>query len=174
MTLAVNISARQLADARLLEDVQEALHESGVEPAQLQLEITEGVATADPKLTMAVLSHLRHLGVGVVLDNFGNGSASLTALRQFSANTLKIDRTLVRDMMSDRAVADIVELIVTMAQKMHLEVIAEGVETVRQVENLLKMGCQCGQGYFFSQPLDAKEAQEFMRAGLKTSAAAAK
>jgi diguanylate cyclase (GGDEF)-like protein/PAS domain S-box-containing protein len=163
MILAVNISARQFADARLAVEVQQALRETGVQPSQLRLEITESVAAADPKLTAAVLSHLRHLGVGVVLDNFGTGSASLTALRHFPVDMLKIDRPLVRDMMSDSAAADIVELIVMLAHKMKLEVIAEGVETVRQVEHLMKLGCECGQGYYFSQPLEAKAALEFMR-----------
>jgi EAL domain-containing protein (putative c-di-GMP-specific phosphodiesterase class I) len=98
-----------------------------------------------------------------VLDNFGTGSASLTALRQFPVDTLKIDRPLIKEMLSDKVAADIVELIVTLAHKMNLQVVAEGVETPRQVEHLLKLGCECGQGYFFSQPMEAKAAQEYMQ-----------
>jgi len=174
MNLAVNISARQFADARLAEEVHEALRDTGVDPSQLRLELTESVAAADPKMTTSVLAHLKHLGVGVVLDNFGTGPASLTVLRQFPVDALKIDRPLVREMLSDRAAADIVELIVMLAHKTHLEVIAEGVENVRQVEHLLKLGCEYGQGYYFSQPLEAKAVREFMQASSAKASGAAR
>jgi len=108
VNITVNVSARQFADARLANDLQEALRETGVEPSQLQLETTENVAAADPKLTVTVLSHLKHLGVGVVLDDFGVGSASLRGLWQFPVDALKIDRSLIREMQSDRAAADMV------------------------------------------------------------------
>jgi diguanylate cyclase (GGDEF)-like protein/PAS domain S-box-containing protein len=163
INLTVNISARQFADARLASDLQNALQETGVEPSQLQLEITESVASTDPKLTITVLSHLKHLGIGVILDNFGTGTTSLRGLRQFPVDALKIDRSLIREMQSDRASSDIVELIATLASKMKLRAIAEGIETARQAERLLALGCEYGQGYYFSQPLEPKAAQEFMR-----------
>ena len=159
----VNVSARQFADARLLNDIQHALQETGVDPSRLQLEMTEKIASADPKLTITVLSHLKHLGIGVVLDDFGSGSTSLVGLTQFPVDALKIDRSLVREMQSDRAASDIVELIITLAHKMKLKVIAEGIETVRQMERLVELGCEYGQGYFFSQPMEAKAALIFMR-----------
>ena len=129
MSITVNVSARQFADARLASDIQDALQQTGIDPSRLQLEMTESVAAADPKLTVSVLSHLKHLGIGVVLDDFGSGSASLRGLRQFPVDALKIDRSLVREMQTDRAAGDIVELIIALAHKMNQRVIAEGIET---------------------------------------------
>jgi diguanylate cyclase (GGDEF)-like protein/PAS domain S-box-containing protein len=161
--ITVNVSARQLADARLVNDLQDALQQSGVDPSLLQLEMTESVAAADPKLTVTVLSHLKHMGIGVILDDFGTGTTSLRGLRQFPVDALKIDRSLVREMQTDRATSDIVELIITLAHKMSLRAIAEGIETSRQLERLLELGCEFGQGYYFSQPLEAKAVQQFVR-----------
>lgn len=161
MCVTVNVSARLFADARLANDIQDALRQSGIDPARLQLEVIESVAAADPKLTITVLSQLKHLGIGVILDNC-TGMTSLRGLRQFPVNALKIDRSLVREMQSDRAAGDIVELIIGLARKMNLKAIAEGIETVRQVERLIELGCSYGQGYYFSQPMDAKAAQQFM------------
>jgi len=164
INITVNISARQFADARLLNDIQQTLKETGINPARLQLEMTETVAAVDPKLTITVLSHLKHLGIGVILDNFGTGATSLRGLRQFPLDALKIDGSLVREMQTDLASGDIVELITGLARKMNLKSIAEGIETARQVEKLLELGCQYGQGHYFSQAMDAKAAQEFVRA----------
>jgi EAL domain-containing protein (putative c-di-GMP-specific phosphodiesterase class I) len=163
LTITVNLSARQFADARLAGDIQSALKETGVDASRLQLEITENVAAADPKLTVTVLSHLKHLKIGVILDDFGTGTTSLRGLRQFPVDALKIDRSLVREMQSDRAACDIVELIASLARKMNLKAIAEGIETERQAERLLELGYEYGQGYYFSQPMEPKEAQQFMR-----------
>jgi EAL domain-containing protein (putative c-di-GMP-specific phosphodiesterase class I) len=99
----------------------------------------------------------------MVLDDFGTGSTSLVRLTQFPVDALKIDRSLVREMQSDRGASDIVELIITLAHKMKLKVIAEGIETVRQMERLIELGCEYGQGYFFSQPMEARAALVFMR-----------
>jgi len=163
VNVTVNVSARQFADARLANDLQDALRDTGVNPSRLQLEMTESVASADAKLTITVLSHLKHMGIGVVLDDFGVGSASLRGLWQFPVDALKIDRSLIREMQSDRAAADMVEVFITLAHKMHLKVIAEGIETARQAERLSELGCEFGQGYYFSQPLEAKAALQFMR-----------
>jgi EAL domain-containing protein (putative c-di-GMP-specific phosphodiesterase class I) len=130
--------------------------------------MTEKVASADPKLTITVLSHLKHFGIGTVLDDFGTGSTPLVGLTQFPVDALKIDRSLIHEMQSDRSTADIVELIITLAHKMKLKVIAEGIETVRQLERLTELGCEYGQGYFFSQPMDAKAALMFMRQQIAT------
>jgi diguanylate cyclase (GGDEF)-like protein/PAS domain S-box-containing protein len=175
--ITVNVSARQFADARLVDDIQSALQESGVDPSRLQLEITENVAAADPKLTVTVLSHLKHLGIGMILDDFGAGTTSLRGLREFRVEAVKIDRSLVREMLTDRVVGDTVELIITLAHKMKLKAIAEGIETARQVERLLEVGCEFGQGHYFSEAMEAKAAQEFMRqqiAAPKTSGAGAR
>jgi diguanylate cyclase (GGDEF)-like protein/PAS domain S-box-containing protein len=163
MNITVNVSARQFADARLVNDIQDALQQTGIDPSRLQLEMTESVAAADPKLTVTVLSHLKHMGIGVILDDFGTGTTSLRGLRQFPVDALKIDRSLIREMQSDNTACDTVELIVALAHKMNLKAIAEGIETVRQLERLLELGCEYGQGYYFSQPMEAKAAQQFMR-----------
>jgi diguanylate cyclase (GGDEF)-like protein/PAS domain S-box-containing protein len=163
MRVSVNVSARQFADARLVNDIQDALQQTGIDPSRLQLEMTESVAAADPKLTITVLSHLKHMGIGVVLDNFGTGSTSLRGLMQFPVDALKIDRSLVRDLLTDRSASDIVELIVALAHKMNFKVIAEGIESVRQLEKLSEMGCEFGQGYYFSQPMEARAALLCMR-----------
>jgi EAL domain-containing protein (putative c-di-GMP-specific phosphodiesterase class I) len=163
VNITVNVSERQFSDVRLSSDIQQALRDTGLDPARLQLEVTESVAAADPKLTMSVLSHLKHLGVGVILDDFGLGSASLRGLWQFPVDALKIDRSLIHEMQTDRKSSDIVEMIVAIAQKMNVRVIAEGIETARQFERLTELGCELGQGYYFSQPLESKAALQFMR-----------
>jgi EAL domain-containing protein (putative c-di-GMP-specific phosphodiesterase class I) len=103
------------------------------------------------------------MGIGMILDDFGIGSASLRGLWQFPVDALKIDRSLVREMQADRASCDMVEMIITLAHKMNLRVIAEGIETIRQFERLRELGCEFGQGYYFSQPLDSKAALQFLR-----------
>jgi len=161
--VTVNVSARQFADARLVNDIQDALQETGIDPSRLQLEMTEGIALADTKLTTTVLAHLKHFGISVVLDDFGTGATSLVKLREFPVDALKIDRSLIREMQADRATSDIVELIVALAHKMGMKVIAEGIETARQLERLQELGCEFGQGYYFSQPMEPKAALQFMR-----------
>jgi diguanylate cyclase (GGDEF)-like protein len=163
LNMTVNVSARQFADARLLSDIQDALRETGVDPSRLQLEMTESVAAADPKLTVTVFSHLKHMGIGIIMDDFGVGSSSLSGLRHFPVDALKIDRSLVMEMQADRTASDMVEVIIVLARKMNLRVIAEGIETTRQVERLGELGCEFGQGYYFSQPLEAKAALLFLR-----------
>jgi diguanylate cyclase (GGDEF)-like protein/PAS domain S-box-containing protein len=170
--ITVNVSARQFADARLASDIQHALRETGIDPSRLQLEMTESVAAADPKLGVTVMAHMKHMGIGVILDNFGIGAASLRVLRQFPVDALKIDRSLIREMQTDRSANDMVEMIITLAHKMNLYVIAEGIETVRQFERLRELGCEFGQGYYFSQALEAKAVGAFLREHVAVSRAA--
>lgn len=163
LSVTLNVSGRQFADARLVNDIQEALQETGVDPSRLQLEITESTAAVDPKLTVTVLAHLKHMGIGVILDDFGVGASSLRGLWQFPIDALKIERSLVHDMHSDRTVTDIIETILALARKMKLNVIAKGIETVRQADHLQELGCKYGQGFYFSQPLEAKAVPQFLR-----------
>jgi len=161
--VTVNVSPRQFGDARLAIDIHAAVREAGIEPSQLHVEMTEGVATADLKLTTAIVCQLKQLGIGTILDNFGSGPASLTLLRQFPLEALKIDRSLVGGMMADRGSGDIVEAVVTVAHKMKLKVIAEGVESAKQLDRLQMLGCDFGQGFLFSQPVEAKAAEQLLR-----------
>jgi EAL domain-containing protein (putative c-di-GMP-specific phosphodiesterase class I) len=117
------------------------------------------------------------MGIGVVLDDFGTGCMSLVELTHYPVDALKIDRSLVHEMQADRTACDMVELIIALAHKMNFKVIAEGIETARQLERLQELGCEYGQGYYFSQPMEAKAALIFMRqqiAGIRASGAGAK
>jgi diguanylate cyclase (GGDEF)-like protein/PAS domain S-box-containing protein len=161
--MSVNISAKQLADARFVTSTETSLRQTGIDPSRLHLEMTESAAAADPKLTANALSQLKRLRVGVILDDFGTGNSSLSGLRQFPLDALKIDRSLIAGMLSDRATAETVELIILLAHKLKLKVIAEGIETIRQLDYLQAQGCDLGQGHLFSPPVDAKAAEELLR-----------
>jgi diguanylate cyclase (GGDEF)-like protein/PAS domain S-box-containing protein len=171
ISISANVSAKQLADDRLVSQLERALRETRVDPAQLRLEMTESVAAADPKLTTAMVSNLRRLRVGVILDDFGTGQSSLIALRELPVEAVKIDRSLIAAMALDRGAADIVELILMIAGRLKLKVIAEGIESVKQLEHLHALGCEFGQGYLFSQPVESKAAREFLRTGCFAPAA---
>jgi EAL domain-containing protein (putative c-di-GMP-specific phosphodiesterase class I) len=152
-----------LADTRFVTGVEATLRETGIDPSRLHLEMTESVAAADAKLTATVLSHLKQLRVGVVLDDFGTGNSSLSGLRQFPIEALKIDRSLVNGMLADRSTGDTVELIILLAHKLKLKVIAEGIESSKQFDLLHELDCELGQGHFFSQPVEAKAAEQLLR-----------
>jgi len=163
VSISVNLSAKQLADAGFVAGLEAILRETGVDPSRLHLEMTESVAAADPKLTATILSHLKHLRVGVVLDDFGTGNSSLSGLRQFPIEALKIDRSLVSGMLVDRGICDTVELLILLAHKLKLKVIAEGIESAKQIDHLHQLGCELGQGFFFSPPVEAKAAEQLLR-----------
>jgi len=163
MTISVNVSARQWSDERFISDLEKTLHDTGIDPSQLRLETTEATAAADPKLTAAVLSNLRQRRVGVILDDFGTGNSSLIALSQLPLEALKIDRSLVNAMLLDRGASDILELITLLAHRLKLKVIAEGIESQKQFERLLELGCDLGQGFLFSQPLQVTAVEGLLR-----------
>ncbi len=165
LSISINVSRRQLAHPRLVSSVHSAVREAGLDSPQLHLEVTEAVAMADPKLTSAVISQLKHLGIGMTLDKFGSGSASLRCLQQFSIGVLKIDRSLTSELMTDRHSADIVEVLIPLAHKMGVKVIAEGIESAKQLEILRELGCDFGQGFLFSQPVEAEAAEQLLRQG---------
>jgi Amt family ammonium transporter len=161
--ISVNLSPSQLADAGLVNDLRSVLKETGIEPSWLQLELRENVAMADTQVSAAALSQLRSLGVGIILDGFGTGRSSLRELRYFPVDALKIDRSLIGEMQTNRGACDIVELIITLAHKLSLKTIAEGIENVPQLESLRRFGCDFGQGYLFSQPLDSMATEQFLK-----------
>jgi len=170
----INLSARQFADPRFVTDLRNAIHEIRIEPSKLQLEMTEAVAAADPRVTVTVLTQLKHLGIGVILDDFGTGNSSLIGLRQFPVDALKIDRSLISEMLADRGIRDTVDLIIALGHKLKLKVIAEGIETAQQFDLLRELGCDLGQGYLFSQPVAAEAAGQLLRHGLETQKKSAK
>lgn len=164
LSVSVNLSRRQFNHPRLADDVRNALWQTGLDPTRLQLEITEGVAMADARRTAEVLSQVKRLGVWVVLDDFGTGQLSLLQLRHLPVDGLKIGRALVGQMLTDRGACDVIEVIVALAGKLNLPLVGEGIESARQAERLRQLGCDLGQGFLFSQPLDAAAAEEFLRA----------
>ena len=162
LSMAVNLSARQFAHPQLIREIQGAVQESGIEPSALQLEIGEDTAIADPKLTLAAFGELKHLGVGTCVGDFGVGQAPLACLRRWPVDELKIHRSLVKGMTSDRPSSDVIQLILLVARSLKLRVVAAGVETALELKHLEGLGCEFGQGYFLSHPLESEAAEQFV------------
>jgi PAS domain S-box-containing protein len=154
LTVAINVSPRQFAHSNLVADVKDALDASRVDPRTVQLEITESMAMGDPKITARIFSQLKDLGVRLSIDDFGTGHSSLSRLRGFPVDVLKIDRSFTRSIETDLESREIAHLIVTLAHHLNLKVIAEGIETPGQEARLQEFGCEFGQGYFYSPPVD--------------------
>lgn len=154
LSVTVNVSPRQFAVANLESVIGSALEETGLDPRRLHLEITESVAMADPQRTERTLLQLKRLGLSISIDDFGTGYSSLSRLRHFPVDTLKIDRSFVMHMDRDGEAREIVRLIIELARAVDLKVIAEGVETAAHREHLQSLGCELGQGYLFSRPVD--------------------
>jgi diguanylate cyclase (GGDEF)-like protein/PAS domain S-box-containing protein len=152
---SVNVSAAQFRRTDFYSDVCNALDDAGIEPRYLEIELTESTLTHDLEATAAVLRDLRKLGVRVAIDDFGTGYSSLSQLRRFPIDTLKIDRSFVRDLTTDADDASITAAIVSMAKSLRQEVVAEGVETAEQLNFLRALGCDAAQGYYFYRPLGA-------------------
>jgi len=155
LTISVNISARQLSDSRLMEDVELALSESGLKHESLALEMTESSIMGDAEQTLATLVRLKKMNVRLEIDDFGTGYSSLSYLQRLPFDILKIDRSFVRELSAGKGSLDIVKAILQLAHSFHLEVIAEGVETEEQLSVLRALGCGYLQGYLFSRPVDA-------------------
>ncbi|WP_177187747.1 bifunctional diguanylate cyclase/phosphodiesterase [Formivibrio citricus] len=153
--IAVNLSPRQFRRGHLLDIVCSALDESGLEGERLELEITENALMENPENASAVLAELREMGVRIAIDDFGSGYSSLSYLKQFPLDTLKIDRSFISPLPEDGDMAAIVEAIVEMATKLRLTVVAEGVENSTQSSYLRHIGCTVAQGYHYSKPLAA-------------------
>jgi EAL domain-containing protein (putative c-di-GMP-specific phosphodiesterase class I) len=155
--LAVNLSARQFRHKTLVADVARILAETAVEGRCLTLEITEGVLMEDGEQTVETLRQLNALGIEISVDDFGTGYSSLSYLKRYPVNTLKINRSFVRDITTDPNDAAIIAAIIVMARSLKMQVIAEGVETEEQLDFLTGQGCGCYQGFYFSKPLPAAE-----------------
>jgi predicted signal transduction protein with EAL and GGDEF domain len=156
LRVSVNLSARQLHQKNLVEIVESALDETGLEPQALHLEITEGDVMSNVEYIIDVLHQLRAMGVGISVDDFGTGYSSLSYLKRFPIDSVKIDRSFVRDLGTDPSDAAIVTTVIAMARNLNLRVIAEGVETEEQLEFLRRRGCDEYQGYIVSRPVDAR------------------
>ena len=160
--IAINISAVELRAKDFVAGVRAILTETGLEPRYLELELTETFLMQDSKSTAAVLHALKNVGVTLALDDFGTGYSSLSYLKRFPIDTLKIDRSFVRDLTTDADDASIVSAVISMGKSLHMRVVAEGVETREQLAFLQEQGCPEGQGYYFSKPVVAGELTQLL------------
>jgi Amt family ammonium transporter len=155
LAVSVNLSAHQLHDETIIKEVADVLAETGLEPQRLWLEITETAMVQDAEHTVQVLQQLKELGVRLLLDDFGKGYSSLSYLVQFPLDGIKIDRSFVSANDCQMVSQKIVRSVTLLAHNLELGVTAEGIETEDQLQNLRKLGCDCGQGYLFSRPVEA-------------------
>jgi predicted signal transduction protein with EAL and GGDEF domain len=153
MRVAVNVSLKQLTERRFASYVSHVLEETGLPSTALEIEITESTAAADVQMTASLLHALREMGVKITIDDFGTGYSSLAYLKKFPVSAIKIDRSFLRDVPGDVSDSSVVKAMLTIARSSRLEAIAEGVETLEQVEFLRKQGCELMQGFYFSKPV---------------------
>jgi EAL domain-containing protein (putative c-di-GMP-specific phosphodiesterase class I) len=160
--VAVNLSARLLQDASFPERLAQMLAQYGTSPEALELEITESAMLRDGSRALAVGESLRELGVQLSVDDYGTGHSSLAYLRDLSVSTLKLDRTFVDDLENSRGNRFIVESTLALAHALHIDVVAEGIETRAQAEYLRNLGYDYGQGYYFSKALQADACRDWI------------
>nr|CRH05562.1 putative Diguanylate cyclase [Candidatus Magnetococcus massalia] len=151
--MAVNLSARQFREPNLIQMVKQTVDETGIPPECLELELTESMVMGNVDEAVEIMHCLRDLGLTLAMDDFGTGYSSLSYLKRFPINTLKIDQSFVRELQADGEDGAIVEAVISMAKSLHLNVVAEGVETAEQLAFLKERGCGMVQGYFYSKPL---------------------
>ncbi len=169
LRVAVNLSARQLRDNGFVPLVMQILAETGMDPNYLELELTESVLMGDSSDTVYKLLRLKELGISISIDDFGTGYSSLSYLKHLPIDTIKIDRSFIRDIVNDADDAAIVDAIVAMTHSLKLNVIAEGVETRAQLDFLQQRNCHQVQGYYFARPLDPQQFEAFVVQGMSTS-----
>jgi diguanylate cyclase (GGDEF)-like protein/PAS domain S-box-containing protein len=165
VTVAVNISARQFRESNLLQVVAKILADTGLDPNQLELEVTESVIMHDTQRVIGALQAFRDMGIRLSVDDFGTGYSSLSYLKRFPVNRLKIDQSFVRDITTDADDAAIAQAVITLGHTMNLRVIAEGVETLEQLAFLRRNQCDEMQGYLFGKPVPADEFGKLLQSG---------
>jgi len=162
LTVSVNLSARQFSQPNLVSAVAQVLDETGIDPETLELEITESNAMQNAENTIYTLRELKALGVRISMDDFGTGYSSLNYLKRFPIDTLKLDQSFVRDVITDDRDAAIVSSVIGLAHSLDLQVIAEGVETEEQLAFMRQQRCDRIQGFFFSAPMRADELEPYL------------
>ncbi|HSP55040.1 MAG TPA: bifunctional diguanylate cyclase/phosphodiesterase, partial [Dehalococcoidia bacterium] len=170
LVVGVNLSARQLQQEDMVSTVSRLLRETRLPPELLQLEITEGAVMKNVELIIAMLHQIRRMGIGISLDDFGTGYSSLSYLKRFPIDSVKIDRSFVRDIATDPNDAAIVTTVIAMARSLNLKVIAEGVETGDQLDFLRERGCDQFQGYIISKPAPAEQIETLLEPARRTRA----
>ena len=163
LTVSVNVSARQFEERRLVERVAGALQDSGLPASALELEVTEGLIMRDLNQAVARMAELKAMGVSLSIDDFGTGYSSLSALKSFPISTLKIDKSFVRDLATSTDDQAIALAVISLGHRLHLRVIAEGVETEEQRDFLRRNDCDEMQGYLFSPPVPPERITEMLR-----------
>jgi diguanylate cyclase (GGDEF)-like protein len=163
LKMAVNLTARQFFDEKLLQDLSKILADTSMDARLLELEITESLLMRDVKKTMRVLSGLKNMGIKIAIDDFGIGYSSLATLKQFPLDTIKIDRSLIRDVASVVADKDMTEAILAMGRTLSMTVVAKGVETKEQAEYLRQNACDEFQGFYLNKPVPAEQIAELLR-----------
>jgi EAL domain-containing protein (putative c-di-GMP-specific phosphodiesterase class I) len=153
LQMSVNLSSRQLQQPNLVQEIADILKETDLDPRLLKLEITESVVMSDAESTIRALRELKSLGVQLAIDDFGTGYSSLSYLRRFPVDTLKIDRSFISNLGINIEDTEIVRAIINLAKTLGLEVTAEGVETLEQVNQLNDLSCDWGQGFYFARPM---------------------
>jgi EAL domain-containing protein (putative c-di-GMP-specific phosphodiesterase class I) len=162
----VNISAHQFRQKKIVETVGKVLRNSALDPNSLELEITEGTIMQDAASTIHLLKEFKNMGLRLAVDDFGTGYSSLNYLKRFPLDVLKIDRSFIKDVMTDSDDAVITKAIIAMAHSLNLEVIAEGIETEEQLGFLRENECDVFQGYYFSRPVSATVMTKLLEEGL--------
>lgn len=162
MTIAVNLSARQIHQPDFAERVQAILRQHGVNPAQLKLEITESMLVHNSDATLRKMKQLKALGIHFSLDDFGTGYASLSYLKHMPLDQLKIDRSFIIDLLSEGKDSAIAQMVVALARSLGLSTVAEGIETVEQKNCLDQIGCHAYQGFFFARPMPLDQFEAFV------------
>jgi EAL domain-containing protein (putative c-di-GMP-specific phosphodiesterase class I) len=160
--VSVNISSHQFRESGFVDNVIDAVTSAGIATTQLELEITESVLLHDVDRTLAQLSALKDAGISLSIDDFGTGYSSLNYLKRFPIDTIKIDRSFVKDLHEDADDAAICAAIIAMSQQLGLKVVAEGVETREQLKFLRRHKCDHIQGFIFSRPLSADDFSAFL------------
>ena len=167
MRVGINLSPSQLHSGDLAKSVAEVLAATGVTPSLLELEVTEDILLLDEKRVLDIFLRIQKLGVRLVFDDFGTGYASLSYLKKFPLDGLKIDRSFVLDLLADSDDAAIVSSTIGLSKQLGLSVIAEGIENRATADLLVTMGCEEGQGYFFGRPMPASEFEgKFLKAAV--------
>ncbi|RMH61391.1 MAG: EAL domain-containing protein [Zetaproteobacteria bacterium] len=161
--VAVNVSSVQFREPNFIDDVQRILQETGMNPECLELEITEGVLMEQAEESVRLLHQLKEMGVKIAVDDFGTGFSSLSYLKRFPIDTLKVDRSFVARVPEHEQDASIVRAIVDLAHNLHIKVIAEGIEHAEQLAFLRAEGCEWGQGYLFSRPVSSEAMADVLR-----------
>jgi len=162
LTISVNISPRQLNHGGLVEDVEQVLSETGLDPKCLKLEVTEGSIMQDAETALLTLRRLKLMSIGLEIDDFGTGYSSLSYLQRLPFDTVKIDRSFIKELGVSSESSEIVKTIVELARSLEMYVVAEGVETQDQFERLRALGCEYVQGYYFAKPAGAQTTQTLM------------